>query len=106
MKRKRVLSVIGAILVLVAAVVILNLTLRGSKYDTAIPVRGFVVAQGQAGGPGERQRHLHAPQHGDGGRASVGRGEDHPRGRRATASRRGRCSSPSATTTTRWPRRR
>ncbi len=30
MKRKRVLYVIGAILVLVAAVVILNLTLRGA----------------------------------------------------------------------------
>ena len=47
MKRKRVLYVIGAILVLAAAVVILNLTLRGSKYDTAVPVRGFVVARGK-----------------------------------------------------------
>jgi HlyD family secretion protein len=47
MKRKRVFLVIGAILVLVVAVVILNLTLRSSKYDTAIPVRGFVVARGK-----------------------------------------------------------
>jgi HlyD family secretion protein len=47
MKRKRAPYIIGAILVLVAAVVILNLTLRGSKYDTAIPVRGFVVARGK-----------------------------------------------------------
>jgi RND family efflux transporter MFP subunit len=37
----------GAILVLVAAVVVLNVTLRGSRYDTAIPVRGYVVARGK-----------------------------------------------------------
>lgn len=47
MKRRTVLYVIGAILILAAAVVILNLTLRGSKFDTAIPVRGFVVATGK-----------------------------------------------------------
>jgi HlyD family secretion protein len=47
MKRKRALYVIGAILVLAAAVVILNFTLRGSKYDTAIPVRAFVIARGK-----------------------------------------------------------
>ena len=46
MKRRRVLTIMGVILVLVAAVVILNLTLRGNKYDTAIPIRGLVVAKG------------------------------------------------------------
>ncbi len=47
MKRRRVLYVIGAIIVLIAAVVILNFTLKGSKYDTAIPVRGYVAAKGR-----------------------------------------------------------
>lgn len=47
MKRRRVLYVMGVILVLVAAVVILNLTLRGNKYDTAIAIRGLVVTKGQ-----------------------------------------------------------
>jgi len=47
MKRRSVLYVIGAILVLAAAVVILNISLRGSRYDTAIPVRAYVVARGK-----------------------------------------------------------
>jgi HlyD family secretion protein len=47
MKRRTVLYVIGAILVLAVVVVVLNLTLRGSRYDTAIPVRGHLVGKGR-----------------------------------------------------------
>jgi HlyD family secretion protein len=46
MKRRSVLFIIGGILVLVVAVVIVNFTLKGSKFETAIPVRGFLVARG------------------------------------------------------------
>ena len=46
MKRRTGLYVIGAILVLVAAIVILNLTLRGSRYETAIPMRSYTLARG------------------------------------------------------------
>jgi HlyD family secretion protein len=46
MKRKTVLYVMGALLILVAVVVVLNFTLRGSRYETAIPVRGYVVSKG------------------------------------------------------------
>jgi HlyD family secretion protein len=48
MKKKRTaLYVVIAILVLVAAVVVVNFTLRGNRYDTAIPVRTRVVAPGK-----------------------------------------------------------
>ena len=46
MKRRGVLVVIVTILVLVAAVIVLNLTLRGSRYETAIPVRAYLVNRG------------------------------------------------------------
>jgi multidrug efflux pump subunit AcrA (membrane-fusion protein) len=45
-RRTSALYVIGAILVLVAAVIVLNLTLRGSRYETAIPMRAYTVARG------------------------------------------------------------
>jgi len=46
MKRRTALYVIGAILVLVIAVVVLNMTLRGSRYETAIPIRAAAVSRG------------------------------------------------------------
>ena len=45
-KRRTGLYVVGGILVLVAAVFVLNLTLRGSRYETAIPTRTATVARG------------------------------------------------------------
>jgi HlyD family secretion protein len=46
MKRRTGLYVTGAIIILVAAVIILNLTLRGSRYETALPTRVTTVARG------------------------------------------------------------
>ncbi len=46
MKRRTGLYIIGGILVLVAAVIVVNLTLRASRYDTAIPLRAYTVARG------------------------------------------------------------
>jgi HlyD family secretion protein len=46
MKRRTVLYIIGGILVLVAAVIVLNVTLRASRWETAIPIRAYTVARG------------------------------------------------------------
>jgi HlyD family secretion protein len=47
MKKRTWLVVIISIVVLAAAVVVLNLTLRGSRYETAIAVRAHTVARGR-----------------------------------------------------------
>ena len=47
MKRRTFLYIIIAILVLIVVVVVLNFTLRGNRYDTAISVRAYTVAQGK-----------------------------------------------------------
>jgi HlyD family secretion protein len=47
MKKRTWLVVIVSLLVLAAAVVVLNLTLRGSRYETAIAVRAHTVARGR-----------------------------------------------------------
>ena len=46
MKRKTVLYVIGGIVILIVVIVVLNLSLRGSRYETAIPIRGVTVTRG------------------------------------------------------------
>ena len=46
MKRRTGLYIVGAILLLVAAVIVLNLTLRGSRYETAIPMRAYTIVRG------------------------------------------------------------
>lgn len=46
MKRRTILYVIIAILVLIVVVVVLNFTLRGNRYDTAIPIRTYTVEKG------------------------------------------------------------
>jgi HlyD family secretion protein len=46
MKRRIGLYVFGGILLLIVAIVVLNFTLRGNRYDTAIPVRVYTVATG------------------------------------------------------------
>jgi HlyD family secretion protein len=47
MKKRTWLVVIVSLLVLAAAVVVLNLTLRGSRYETAVAVRAHAVARGR-----------------------------------------------------------
>jgi RND family efflux transporter MFP subunit len=47
MKKRTWLIVIVSLLVLAAAVVALNLTLRGSRYETAVAVRAHTVARGR-----------------------------------------------------------
>ena len=47
MKKRTWLVVIVSLVVLAAAVVVLNLTLRGSRYETAVAVRAHVVARGR-----------------------------------------------------------
>jgi len=46
MKRKTVLSIVIAIVVLIVVIVVINLSLRGSRYETAIPIRGVAVTRG------------------------------------------------------------
>ncbi len=46
MKRRRLLTIIAGILVLIVVVIVINLSFRGNRYDTAIPVRTHVVARG------------------------------------------------------------
>jgi HlyD family secretion protein len=47
MKKKSVLYVVIGIVILAAAVLVVNLTLRGNKYDTAVPVRAQAVVRGR-----------------------------------------------------------
>jgi len=47
MKRRRVLYVILPLIVLAAVIAVLNFTLRGNRYDTAIPIRGYTVSKGK-----------------------------------------------------------
>ena len=47
MKKRTWLVVIVSLLVMAAAVVVLNLTLRGSRYETAVAVRAHAVARGR-----------------------------------------------------------
>jgi HlyD family secretion protein len=46
-KRRTALFIVVAILTLIVVVVALNFTLRGNRYDTAIPVRTHVTARGK-----------------------------------------------------------
>ncbi len=47
MKRRTFLYVIIAILILIVVVVVLNFTLRGNRYDTAISIRTYTVGKGK-----------------------------------------------------------
>jgi HlyD family secretion protein len=47
MKRRSILYIVAIFIALILIVVILNLTLRGNRYDSAIPIRSHAVTRGK-----------------------------------------------------------